>query len=255
MHVPQLQRTLPSTLHFDRVTSICTTGTALDINELALGQPGLCAVVGSRAAGCNDLLQIATGRQRPTLGHVTLDGQRLTALPASVLRQRLAYGAAQVAPPRDATVRDFIEDGARGPRHRFAFTLSDKQQVARAMEAFGCRPFADAPFSSLGANMRQRARLARVFAQGAALSVMESPVSGLPNAAKGALLQLTRRVVIEEQRACLMSTSNVVLACEYADRILLMRDGLITFDGTPAALMKRSALLRRHNTALAKDAA
>ncbi|MEM7376277.1 MAG: ABC transporter ATP-binding protein [Pseudomonadota bacterium] len=237
------------------MTSVRATGAALDISQLAVGQPGLCAVVGPQNAGCNDVLQIAAGMQRPTLGHVTLDGQRLTALSASVLRQRLAYGAAHVTPPQDVTVRAFIEDGARGPRHRFAFTPSDNEQVARAMEAFGCLPFADTPFSSLGASMRQRARLARVFAQGAALSVLEAPVSGLPNASKGALLQLIRRVVIGEQRACLFSTSNVVLACEYADRVLLMRDGLITFDGTPAALMKRSALLRRHNTALAKEAA
>jgi len=89
----------------------------------------------------------------------------------------------------------------------------------------------------LSGGERQRAVLARALATEASFLLLDEPTANLDLSHQAALLGLVRNRCDKRQASALVVTHDLNLAAQFADRILLMRDGKAVRLGKPEEVL------------------
>ncbi|MGL4858600.1 MAG: heme ABC transporter ATP-binding protein [Enterobacteriaceae bacterium] len=120
----------------------------------------------------------------------------------------------------------------------------DKEIVARCLQQVDAVHLARRPYTTLSGGERQRVHLARVLAQlcqepgheQATLLLLDEPTSALDLQHQHQLLQQVRHYV-QQGHAALLILHDINLAAQYADQILLLHQGSLLAQGTPASVL------------------
>lgn len=109
--------------------------------------------------------------------------------------------------------------------------------IMRQLELVGLEQWADVPVSELSGGMQQRVGLARAFATGAPVLLMDEPFSALDPLIRShlqtELLALQRRL----KKTILFVSHDLEEAIRMGDKIALMEDGRILQTGTPKEIV------------------
>jgi ATP-binding cassette, subfamily B, bacterial len=230
------QRRRPASLQFDRV-GFCYPGAehALLRGVSLTVEPGQTMVLaGATGAGKTTLLQLVPRLADVTSGAVLLDGTDVRRLPLAELRARV--GCAFEDPTLfSASVRENVGYGAPD-----ADDAAIEAALAMAQAGF----VHDLPWGldtrigeqgmALSGGQRQRVALARAILARPALLILDDPLSALD--------VHTEARVTEAVRGLLAETTALVVAhrpstVTLADRVALLRDGVITATGTHTHLL------------------
>jgi len=163
-------------------------GTVIGVNDLTveLG-PGAHGLLGPNGAGKTTLLGLVTGQLRPTMGQVTIFGERPFGNPRVLAR--IGYCPAGDLLERRATPREWViylvrlAGAARTAARAAAERALDRLQLGKA---------ADQSLATLSKGMRQRAKLAGAIAHDPDLLVLDEPFIGLDPVARHDLVTLVR---------------------------------------------------------------
>jgi iron complex transport system ATP-binding protein len=153
--------------------------------------------------------------------------------------------------PLPFTVKQFVLMGRYAylsPLGRYSH--DDESKVTEALEAVEAAELANRPLNELSGGERQRAVLARALAQGSPLMLLDEPTAFLDLDGQTEVLQLLRNLVDAGDKAALAVTHDLNLAAAYADRIHLMKDGAIVFEGTPAQALAPEVIHRVYRSPL-----
>ncbi len=199
--------------------------------------PGeLVALVGPNGAGKTSLIQAVCGLLKPDSAHIAVNGKALIALGPRDRARALAYL------PQDGTVAwnlPAIEVVALG-----AVFLEPDGARARAMAALEeveAAALADRGVAELSGGERARVLLARVLASEAGLILADEPVAGLDP--EGQLLVLERlKARAAAGQTVVASLHDLTLAARFADRVIVMHQGEVRADGTPAQALDDAIL-------------
>ncbi len=199
--------------------------------EIAAGQ--ITALVGPNGCGKSTLLKTFARILKPMTGHVTLQGQPITAYPTRDVATRLAILPQGPVAPEGLTVTELVAQG-RFP-HQTLFrqwSPGDREAVERAMHLTDLEDFANRPVHSLSGGQRQRCWLAMVLAQDTPLLLLDEPTTFLDLKVQVDLMALLSRIVHEDGRTMVLVLHELNLAAAFADRIVMMRDGEIVAEGS-----------------------
>jgi len=109
--------------------------------------------------------------------------------------------------------------------------------IMAQLELVGLEKWADVPVSSLSGGMQQRVGLARAFATGAPVLLMDEPFSALDplirKRLQGELLELQKQF----RKTVIFVSHDMEEAIRMGDRIALMEDGRIVQTGTPKEII------------------
>jgi ABC-2 type transport system ATP-binding protein len=163
-------------------------GTVIGVNDVTveLG-PGAHGLLGPNGAGKTTLLGLVTGQLRPTMGRVTIFGERPFGNPRVLAR--IGYCPAGDLLERRATPRQWVRYLVR--LAGWTATAADRA-TGRALERVGLGEAADRPLATLSKGMRQRAKLAGAIAHDPDLLVLDEPFIGLDPVARHDLVGLVR---------------------------------------------------------------
>ena len=163
-------------------------GTVIGVNDVTveLG-PGAHGLLGPNGAGKTTLLGLVTGQLRPTMGRVTIFGERPFGNPRVLAR--IGYCPAADLLERRATPRQWVTYLVRlcGRDGRAAAAAA-----AAALDRVGLGEAADRPLLTLSKGMRQRTKLAGAIAHDPDLLVLDEPFVGLDPVARHDLVTLVR---------------------------------------------------------------
>lgn len=197
--------------------------------------PGtLTSLLGPNGSGKSTLLKLLAGGLEPAEGRVALDGRDLNRWPPRALAQRLGVVPQIEHVPFPVTVHDLVAMGryphlgpwrSPGP--------ADRDAIAGALERCGVGPLSDRPFQSLSGGERQRVRIARALAQNPRVLLLDEPTASLDMRYEMSIFRLLDRLRTDEAVSVLVVTHNVNLAARFSDRVMLMKDGRVAFDGVP----------------------
>ncbi|MCX5742455.1 MAG: ABC transporter ATP-binding protein [Proteobacteria bacterium] len=196
--------------------------------EVSAGEPVL--LVGRNGAGKTTLLRIATGYLDPDAGEVIVDGIDLGSQRERA-QARIGYLPEHAPAPVELTVRDHLWFRARqkGVPAGAASAAIDRVMVATAIA-----DKARAVIGTLSKGYRQRVGLADALLGEPPLLVLDEPTSGMdPIQTKELCAQLA---VAARDRAVIVSSHAVTDLEDFAARVVVLRDGAVVADGTPAAL-------------------
>jgi ABC-type cobalamin/Fe3+-siderophores transport system ATPase subunit len=162
-------------------------GRRLVLDRISLATPRgvIMGVIGPNGAGKSTLLSAACGLLRPAAGTVRVLGQDLARAGGgelAKLRRRIGLlpQLSQVNELSPLSAREVVEIGrvgltGLGRRLR----PLDREAVDRAMAMFELGPLARVPYQRLSGGERRKTHLARVFAQGPELLLLDEPMSNL----------------------------------------------------------------------------
>ena len=192
------------------------------------------AVVGPNGAGKTTLLRIASGMLAPASGRVLLDGRDLSGIPRRLAARRIAGIAAREDSDFPFTVRETVALGRHPWRSAFAaLTPAEDARISRALSDVGLLDLEDRVLPGLSTGERQRAAVARCLVQDAAVLLLDEPTAHLD---LGHRLRMIR-LVKEGGRAVLAVLHDLNLASMAAGHIVLLVEGRILAEGTPAEVL------------------
>ena len=189
--------------------------------EVAAGVTGL---LGPSGCGKSTMLRSVVGVQRIRSGTVQVLG-----LPAGDrrLRDRVGYVTQDVSVYDDLTVAENLRF--------FARVLGvEGDEVDEAIAAVDLTDRRDQVVGSLSGGQRSRASLAVALLGDPDVLVLDEPTVGLDPVLRRDLWRLFHRLA-DRGKAVLVS-SHVMDEADRCDRLLLMREGRIIADGTPAEI-------------------
>lgn len=195
-------------------------------------------LVGESGSGKTTLGRCILRLIEPTAGAVRLGGEDLLTLSKSLLRRRRAHMQIVFQEPVDSlNPRLSIGSQLMEPL-RLHTTLSRaerRKRVAELLDIVGLpATVAHAYPESLSAGVAQRCSIARAFATGPDLVVLDEPTSALAPEAEADLVRLLRRLQEESGVSYLFISHDLSLIAEVCDRIAVMYLSQIVEMGTVA---------------------
>lgn len=224
-------------LRLERVSRLYDSVTpAVDDLTLELAQGELVALVGASGSGKSTTLRIAAGYEQPDEGAVLLDGSDITGLSP----QRRGFGMVfqHYALFPHMSVGDNVAFGleARG--------VGRKERRARARQALtgvGLGDKVERPVQSLSGGEQQRVALARALVIEPPLLLLDEPLSNLDPTLRESTREELRQMLHRLNVTALLVTHDQEDAFAVADRVALLRSGVLLQVGTSEELYDRPA--------------
>ena len=204
---------------------------ALDGVDLTIRRGERVAIVGQNGSGKTTLVRHFNGLLRPTEGRVTVDG-------SDAAGRRVAHLAATVGlafqdPDRQIFAGRVRTEVAFGPRNLGRRGPELERAIDDALIATGLDKDAQTNPYDLGYSRRKLLALASILAMGTPVVVLDEPTTGQD--ARG--VERIRRIVADLSvagRTVIAISHDMRFAAEAFERVIVMRDGRIVLDGTPA---------------------
>lgn len=203
--------------------------------------PGeILAVLGPNGAGKSTLIRSLAGELKPSSGEVTLNGRSLSNYPAeAVARQRAVLP--QTSPLAFPFAVEEVVLMGRAPHVIGVESETDREIVRETMRRADVSHLAQQNYLTLSGGEKQRVHWARVMAQlegvtGPRYLLLDEPVSSLDMTHQHACLTLARELAAQGV-GVLAVLHDLNLAAMYADRVLLLRQGRVVGQGSPAELL------------------
>jgi iron complex transport system ATP-binding protein len=145
---------------------------------------------------------------------------------------------------QNMTVTELVGMG-RSPYTGFWGRLNaeDHQIVAEAIGLVHIEALADRMIHTLSDGERQKVMIAKALAQQTPVIYLDEPTAFLDFPSKVEMMQLLRRLAIDEQKTIFLSTHDVELSLQLADNLWLMEPTGLSV-GTPRELAEKGALSR-----------
>jgi iron complex transport system ATP-binding protein len=202
-------------------------------------EPGdLVGLLGPNGAGKSTLLKLMAGLLTPQEGRVLLNGQPLRAIPVRERAKIMAYVPQSLHFTFPLSVWEVVEMGRHPYLARFQpVSHKDRSICERAMELCDALDFKDRRYEELSGGERQRVLLASALAQTPQVLLLDEPTLSLDLAHQILLFEIIRKLHREEGVTVVVATHEINLAGRYLDRLVLMREGAMVADGTPAKVL------------------
>jgi putative ABC transport system ATP-binding protein len=187
------------------------------------------AIMGPSGSGKSTLMHILAGLDRPTSGTVTLDAEEITGLDDGDLtrlrRDKLGFvfqffNLIPVLTAEENIVLPLSIAGRR-PDEEWLRRLVDTVDLGDRLTH---RP------AELSGGQQQRVAVARALVSRPAVVFADEPTGNLDTRSSEEVLRLLRTAVDEFGQTVVMVTHDPE-AASYADRLVVLRDGLVVHDG------------------------
>ncbi|GAB3964512.1 ABC transporter ATP-binding protein [Plantactinospora veratri] len=228
-----------TTVALKDVTKVFPDGTvAVDNVSLDVNDGEFMVLLGPSGCGKSTVLRMVAGLEDPTTGAVMLDGELANDLPprdrgiAMVFQDFALYPHMSVGANIAFPLRlSGVEEGARGER------VADVASALGIGDVLGRKP------SQLSGGQRQRVAMGRAIVRRPGLFLMDEPLSNLDSGLRAELRAEISGLVRELGVSTIYVTHDQAEALTMADRVAIMRKGVLQDVGTPTQVYGRPATL------------
>ncbi|HZP97599.1 MAG TPA: ATP-binding cassette domain-containing protein [Candidatus Limnocylindria bacterium] len=190
------------------------------------------AILGRNGAGKTTLLRSIVSLITPTEGRITVD-EHDTRTQAGWVRRHVGYLPQEFAPFPELTVREFLGYIAALAGGRAA------NDIDRLIALTHLERYAGTRASRLSGGTRRRLGVAQALIGRPALLVVDEPTAGLDPEERVRLRQLLAELATTT--TVLLSTHLVEDVAALVDRVLVLDEGALVFDGSSRDLAARAA--------------
>jgi multiple sugar transport system ATP-binding protein len=222
------------TIELSHVSKVYGAATlAVDDVSLNIGDREFVVLIGPSGCGKSTLLRMLAGLEDVTAGDVLVDGRRMNDVHPKNRDVSMVFQNYALYP--HMSVAQNISFGLRLRRTPRPVV---QEKVGTVADALGLTPYLDRPPAELSGGQRQRVALARAMVQDSRIFLMDEPLSNLD-----AKLRSTMRAeILDLHRSLGVTTVYVthdqVEAMTMADRVVLLRDGVVVQQGSPRDLYR-----------------
>ena len=204
--------------------------------DLDIAEGEFCVFVGPSGCGKSTLLRTIAGLEDVDDGAIEIDGEVVNSLRPRDRNIAMVFQNYALYP-----YLTVFENIAFGLRARKTPDAQVRARVGRAAEMLGITALLDRTPRQLSGGQRQRVAIGRAVVRDARLFLFDEPLSNLDAQLRDGMRAEIKRLHQEIGKTTIYVTHDQIEAMTLADRIVLMRDGLIEQQGAPLDLFERPA--------------
>lgn len=207
---------------------------ALEHVNLAIEKGQFIGIIGHTGSGKSTLIQHLNALMKPTEGQIFYEGEDIWGEKYDQKALRTQVGLVFQYPEHQLFETDVITDVMFGPRNQ---GLSKDEAKVRAVRALVQVGFPDQYYNSspfeLSGGQKRRVAIAGVLAMDPQVLILDEPTAGLDPAGRDEILEQIRFLHEERGITIILVSHSMEDVARYADRLIVVNDGKIPFDGTP----------------------
>lgn len=195
-------------------------------------------LVGPSGSGKSTILRSLNLLERPDRGTYDFDELHLNFTKSVTRKQKLLLRQKTGMVFQDYNLfphLTVLQNVTEGPiRVLKQFKEAADQEALEILSKVGLRDFADAYPAQLSGGQAQRVAIARALAMKPKYVLLDEPTSALDPELELEVLRVLLKLA-QENQSLIIVTHNMVFARRVADKIVFVEDGMIKYDGDPAA--------------------
>ncbi len=223
-------------LKLEHVTYTYNPGTVYEMHalkdvNLEIHQGEFIGIIGHTGSGKSTLIQHFNGLIRPTGGTITFEGKDIWGEGYSLKGLRSQVGLVFQYPEHQLFETDVLTDVCFGPKNQ---GLSKEECIARAKEALEHvgldeKYYDKSPFE-LSGGQKRRVAIAGVLAMNPKVLILDEPTAGLDPKGRDEILDQIAELHNTRGITILLVSHSMEDIAKYVDRIIVMNQGVKTFD-------------------------
>jgi energy-coupling factor transporter ATP-binding protein EcfA2 len=202
-------------------------------------------IVGRNGAGKSTLAKMLVGLVKPQLGTLTMFGEDARCWKVEELANHIALVFQN---PEHQFLTDKVSDEISYSLLAQGITDPDevKHRTDEILEQLGLQDVTDVHPFALSAGLKRRLGVAVMLVGDPEVLVVDEPTYGQDREMTHTLMALMRNIQ-ERGVAVLMITHDMRLVGEYGERVVVMSNGIILFDGASSDLFNHQEVLKQAN--------
>jgi len=226
----------------EEVEYVYPNGTkALKGVNLKIREGEFVAIIGQNGSGKTTLIKHIVGLLKPTNGIVKVFGIDTRHINISRLAWKIGY--VYQCPDHQLFCTSVYEECAYALRNAGMSEEEIRERVSRVLEIVGLSGLEDVPPYFLSKGQRQRLAVAAVLAMEPEVIVVDEPTTGQDFVQSKGIMNLLKKLN-ESGRTIIVVTHNMRLVAEYAERVIVLKEGRVIADGDVREVMGDFELLR-----------
>ena len=209
--------------------------------EISKGQ--FVAILGRNGSGKSTLAKMFNGILLPSEGKVTVCGMD-TSAEENILPIRRQVGMVFQNPDNQIVAGVVEDDVAFAPENLGVPPEEIRERVDRALKLVNMYEYREHAPHLLSGGQKQRGAIAGVLAMEPDVIVLDEPTAMLDPQGRQEVVGTVTRLCREQGITVILITHHMA-ECVDADRLMIMDEGRITADGSPAEVFSRVELLKK----------
>ena len=201
------------------------------------------AIMGANGSGKTTLIHLMAGLLRPSAGEVRIDGKLCNRMKLHQLAGKV--GIVFQNPDLLLQAENVRDEVAFGPKNLKFPTKTLEDRIGKTLTRFDLQHLSsEAPYA-LSRGQRQRTAVAATFSLHPDLFLLDEPTTGQDAQHLHRLMDELCDEIQQENKTLIFATHDTDLTLKYADRILLLHDGAVIYDGDPDTAFADQELLQQ----------
>ncbi|WP_203364280.1 ABC transporter ATP-binding protein [Bacillus sp. REN10] len=206
--------------------------------DIQIREGEIVSLIGPNGSGKSTLLRLISRLLQPETGEIVLDGKGIHTMDSTNIAKKLAMLPQMHDYQLDITIRELIEFG-RQPHKKWLdrFEKEDEDIIGWALSVTKLEGYEQRLLNSLSGGERQRAWIAMTLAQRSKVLLLDEPTTFLDIVHQLEVMELVKSLNEQFGMTIVMVLHDMNQAAQYSDRLIVMKQGEIQYDGTPECVL------------------
>ena len=207
------------------------------IRDIGFEVPDGCltAVIGANGVGKSTLLRTLLGILKGR-GDVWFDGVSRREMSHAEIHRLVGYMTQEGALLTGLSVLNVVLLGRLGTLN-LRVRDEDIEKAMQTIRLLHLEELADRPFYALSGGQRRMVDVAQTLVRDPRILIMDEPTANLDLEHELQVLELVKAYTRQKNTATLLTLHDLNMAARYADRLVLLKDGSVYREGTPAEVI------------------
>ena len=211
--------------------------------DFSISRGEMVALVGKNGAGKSTLASLICGFMQPDEGAIYLNGEDLSGY--SIKERGEKIGLVMQSPNQMISKPMIYDEVALGLRVRGVAEDEIKERVFETLKICGLYPYRNWPVSALSFGQKKRVTIASILVMNPEVLILDEPTAGQDYRHYTEIMEFLRRIHEDLGITIIMITHDMHLMLEYTDRAIVIADGKMLADDTPAHILTNEEISER----------
>ncbi|MHB8063334.1 MAG: ABC transporter ATP-binding protein [Ruminiclostridium sp.] len=219
--------------------------TVLSDISFSIKKGEMISIIGKNGAGKTSLSKLICGFEKAYTGSILLNGRNIEK--DSITDRAEKIGVVMQNPNHMISKPMIYDEVALGLVSRGWSSEEIKQQVEKTLKTCGLYPFRNWPISALSYGQKKRVTIASILVLNPQIIILDEPTAGQDFKHYTEFMEFLLKLNKENKTTIIMITHDMHLILEYTTRAIVMSDGHIIANDTPAAVLTNDAVINKAN--------
>ena len=211
--------------------------------DFSIRRGEMLSIVGKNGAGKTTLSNLICGFLTPDSGKIIFKGQDIA--DKSIKERGKMIGVVMQNPNQMISKPMIFDEVALGLKVRGVSEEEIKERVYHTLKICGLYPFRNWPISALSFGQKKRVTIASILVLNPEMIILDEPTAGQDYKHYTEIMEFLKKLNEEQGITIVLITHDMHLMLEYTDRAVVIADGLLIADDTPAKVLTDEVIAKK----------